>query len=91
MLALARGLATDPAVLLLDELSMGLAPLVVEELYEQVAGLAGSGVAVLVVEQFARVVLGVADRAAVLVHGRVTATGTPADIESTLSTAYLGG
>ncbi len=91
MLALARGLATDPAVLVLDELSMGLAPLVVEELYGQVAGLAGSGVAVLVVEQFARVVMGVADRAAVLVQGRVTATGTPADIESTLSTAYLGG
>jgi branched-chain amino acid transport system ATP-binding protein len=91
MLALARGLATDPAVLVLDELSMGLAPLVVEELYGQVAGLAGSGVAVLVVEQFARVVMGVADRASVLVQGRVTATGTPADIESTLSTAYLGG
>jgi branched-chain amino acid transport system ATP-binding protein len=91
MLALARGLATDPAVLVLDELSMGLAPLVVEELYGQVAALARSGVSVLVVEQFARVVMGVADRAALLVQGRVVATGHPADIESTLSTAYLGG
>jgi branched-chain amino acid transport system ATP-binding protein len=48
MLALARGLAADPAVLLLDELSMGLAPLVVGRLYEQVAEIARQGVAVLV-------------------------------------------
>jgi branched-chain amino acid transport system ATP-binding protein len=91
MLALARGLATDPAVLILDELSMGLAPLVVEELYGQVAGLAGAGVSVLVVEQFARVVMGVADRAALLTQGRVAAVGRPHEIESKLSSAYLGG
>lgn len=91
MLALARGLATDPAVLVLDELSMGLAPLIVEELYAQVAALARTGISILVVEQFARVVLGVADRAAILVHGQVAATGTPAEIESKLSAAYLGG
>jgi branched-chain amino acid transport system ATP-binding protein len=91
MLALARGLATDPAVLILDELSMGLAPLVVEELYGQVAELARTGVSILVVEQFARVVLGVADRAAIMVHGRVSDVGTPDEIESKLSSAYLGG
>jgi branched-chain amino acid transport system ATP-binding protein len=91
MLALSRGLATDPAVLVLDELSMGLAPLVVDELYAQVARLARQGVSVLVVEQFARVVLGVADRAAILAHGRVTAVGAPHEIESQLSAAYLGG
>ncbi|HET9612322.1 MAG TPA: ABC transporter ATP-binding protein [Acidimicrobiales bacterium] len=91
MLALARGLATDPAVLVLDELSMGLAPLVVEELYGQVGELAATGVSVLVVEQFARVVLGVADRAALVVGGRVVGSGTPHEIESTLSSAYLGG
>jgi len=91
MLALARGLATDPAVLILDELSMGLAPLVVEQLYAQVAELARTGVSVLVVEQFARVVLGVADRAAIMVHGRVSDIGTPHEIESKLSSAYLGG
>jgi branched-chain amino acid transport system ATP-binding protein len=91
MLALARGLATNPAVLILDELSMGLAPLVVEQLYAQVAELARTGVSVLVVEQFARVVLGVADRAAIMVHGRVGDVGTPQEIESKLSTAYLGG
>jgi branched-chain amino acid transport system ATP-binding protein len=91
MLALARGLVTDPAVLILDELSMGLAPLVVEELYGQVAALARTGVSVLVVEQFARVVLGVADRAAIMLHGSVVDTGAPHEIESKLSSAYLGG
>jgi branched-chain amino acid transport system ATP-binding protein len=91
MLALARGLATDPAVLVLDELSMGLAPLVVEELYGQVGALAATGLSVLVVEQFARVVLGVADRAALVVGGRVVGVGAPQEIESTLSSAYLGG
>jgi branched-chain amino acid transport system ATP-binding protein len=91
MLALARGLATDPAVLVLDELSMGLAPLVVEQLYEQVASLARTGVSVLVVEQFAGVVLGVAHRAAILLQGAIAAVGTPAEIESKLSSAYLGG
>jgi branched-chain amino acid transport system ATP-binding protein len=91
MLALARGLATDPAVLVLDELSMGLAPMVVEQLYGQVAELARIGISILVVEQFARVVLGVADRAAIMLHGRVSEVGTPHEIESKLSTAYLGG
>ena len=91
MLALARGLATDPAVLVLDELSMGLAPLVVEELYAHVGELARTGVSVLVVEQFARVVLGVADRAAIMLHGCVASVGSPHEIESELSSAYLGG
>jgi branched-chain amino acid transport system ATP-binding protein len=90
MLALARGLATRPALLMLDELSMGLAPLIVEELYAQVAAIAASGVSIVVVEQFARTVLGVADLAAILVHGRIGAVGAPEDIEADLSAAYLG-
>ncbi|MDL4816349.1 ABC transporter ATP-binding protein [Actinomadura opuntiae] len=91
MLALARGLATDPAVLLLDELSMGLAPLVVGRLYEQVAEIARQGVAVLVVEQFAAAVLGIADRAAVLVRGRIERQGHPDDgLRAELSALYLG-
>ena len=90
MLALARGLATNPAVLLLDELSMGLAPLVVEDLYEKVAAIAREGVSILVVEQFARVVLGVADHAAIMVHGKVAAFGRPEDLAGELQTAYLG-
>ncbi|MEY2436993.1 MAG: branched-chain amino acid transport system ATP-binding protein [Acidimicrobiaceae bacterium] len=90
MLALARGLATNPAVLLLDELSMGLAPLVVEDLYEKVAAIAREGVSILVVEQFARVVLGVADHAAIMVHGKVSAFGRPDELAGELQTAYLG-
>jgi len=90
MLALARGLATNPALLMLDELSMGLAPLIVEELYAQVAAIASSGVSIVVVEQFARAVLGVADLAAVLVQGRISAVGSPEEIEGELTIAYLG-
>ncbi len=90
MLALARGLATRPALLLLDELSMGLAPLIVEDLYTQVAAIAATGVSILVVEQFAHAVLGVADLAAILVRGRIGALGPPDEIEAQLSSAYLG-
>ncbi|MFI1464314.1 ABC transporter ATP-binding protein [Nocardia carnea] len=91
MLALARGLATDPAVLLLDELSMGLAPLVVERLYEQVAEIARQGVAVLIVEQFAAAVLDIADTAAVLVRGRIEHQGPPdLGLRNQLATLYLG-
>jgi branched-chain amino acid transport system ATP-binding protein len=90
MLAMARGLATEPALLLLDELSMGLAPIIVEELYEIVAHIARDGVSILVVEQFARTVLGAADLAAIMVHGRIAKVGRPHDLEAELSTAYLG-
>jgi branched-chain amino acid transport system ATP-binding protein len=91
MLALARGLATDPAVLMLDELSMGLAPLMVSRLYEYVAEIARQGVAVLVVEQFATAALGIADHAAVLVRGRVERQGRPDGVlRAELSALYLG-
>ncbi|MCX5044225.1 ABC transporter ATP-binding protein [Aldersonia sp. NBC_00410] len=91
MLALARGLATDPAVLLLDELSMGLAPLIVGELYEQVAEIARQGVAVLVVEQFASAVLDIADHAAVMVRGRIQQQGHPdGGFRTELANLYLG-
>ena len=92
MLALARGLATDPAVLLLDELSMGLAPLVVGRLYDHVAEIARQGVAVLVVEQFAAAVLGIADHAAVLIRGRVAHRIRPDHgSHAELAALYLGG
>ena len=90
MLAMARGLATDPTLLIIDELSMGLAPLIVAELYELVASIAREGVSILVVEQFARTVLGVADRAVIMQHGHVVAAGVPSDLEAELSAAYLG-
>ena len=60
MLALSRALTTNPVLLMLDDLSMGLAPLIVENLYDTVAELARDGVSILVVEQFAQAVLGVA-------------------------------
>jgi branched-chain amino acid transport system ATP-binding protein len=91
MLALARALTSDPALLLLDELSMGLAPLIVEELYETVGRIARSGVSILVVEQFARTALQIADHAAVMTGGRVVATGEPNEIESIMADVMLGG
>jgi branched-chain amino acid transport system ATP-binding protein len=90
MLAMARGLATDPALLILDELSMGLAPIIVEELYAIVAQVARQGVSILVVEQFASTVLGVADYAAIIVHGRIARAGRPSELRDDLSKAYLG-
>jgi branched-chain amino acid transport system ATP-binding protein len=90
MLAMARGLASDPALLFLDELSMGLAPLVVQELYGIVGQIAQSGVSILVVEQFARTVLGVADVAAIMLNGVVRKVGRPDEIEDDLSAIYMG-
>jgi branched-chain amino acid transport system ATP-binding protein len=91
MLSMSRALATNPAVLLLDELSMGLAPIVVSELYNIVAAVAAEGVSVLLVEQFARSVLGIAHRAAIMVNGRIIRTGAPDEIAEELTSAYLGG
>jgi len=91
MLALSRALASDPTLLLLDELSMGLAPLIVDELYETVGRIAASGVSILCVEQFAATALRVADYAAVMTGGRVVATGEPAEIERTMADVILGG
>jgi len=91
MLAMARALTSDPALLLLDELSMGLAPLIVDELYETVAKIAASGVSILVVEQFARTALRVADYGAVMSGGRVVHTGEPNEIERHMTDMILGG
>jgi ABC-type branched-subunit amino acid transport system ATPase component len=90
MLAMARALTTDPKVLLLDELSMGLAPIVVEELYEIVARIAAEDVSILIVEQFAHEVLDVAETAAIMLHGQIQLTGRPHQIADELDAAYLG-
>jgi branched-chain amino acid transport system ATP-binding protein len=59
-------------------------------LYEIVANIAKEGVSILVVEQFARAVLGIADSVGIMLRGRVTNFGTPSEMEAELSTAYLG-
>jgi branched-chain amino acid transport system ATP-binding protein len=89
MLAISRALVTDPKVLLLDELSMGLAPLVVGELYELVATLAGQGMTILLVEQFVTTALSVAGRAAIMVHGRIEQQGTPKEMAEAALGVYL--
>ena len=90
MLALARGLGTDPAVLLVDELSMGVAPIVVGDLYEAVAEVAATGVSVLVVEQFATIGLQYASDVYVLAHGVVTYRGPSDGAMEAVHAAYLG-
>ncbi len=89
MLAISRALAGDTRVLLLDEISMGLAPIVVGQLYELVAGIAAGGVTVILVEQFAETALKVADRAAIMLHGRIAHEGTPSEMGAAALSVYL--
>jgi branched-chain amino acid transport system ATP-binding protein len=90
MLAMARALSTNPALLLLDELSMGLAPIVVEQLYEIVGQITEEGVSLLVVEQFARAVLGIADWVGIMLRGQIVKFDRPTAVEAELASAYLG-
>jgi branched-chain amino acid transport system ATP-binding protein len=89
MLAISRALVTDPKVLLLDELSMGLAPLIVAELYELVGNLGRRGMTILLVEQFVTTALSVATRAAIMVHGRIQQEGTPEEMAAAALGVYL--
>jgi len=94
MLTLARALASDPRLLLVDELSLGLAPLVVRRLLLAVRAAADRGVGVLLVEQHAVDALDVADRIVVLRHGEVVLTGTARELRDQLGdleSAYLSG
>jgi branched-chain amino acid transport system ATP-binding protein len=90
MLAMSRALSTKPGLLLLDEISMGLAPLIVAELYEVVAQIAKEGFAILLVEQFAATALAVAERAAVMIHGRIEIEGSPAEVGAAAGALYMG-
>ncbi|TYB41193.1 ABC transporter ATP-binding protein [Actinomadura chibensis] len=93
MVVLARALAMSPSVLLIDEMSLGLAPVIVKRLLPAVRALADEGVAVLLVEQFATLALAVADTAHVLAGGRLTHSGPAAPLRKApdvLHAAYLG-
>jgi branched-chain amino acid transport system ATP-binding protein len=92
MVVLAQALVSRPKVLLVDELSLGLAPLVVKRLVPTLAQVAASGVAVLLIEQFAHVALGLANVAYVLEGGRIRYRGTARELKEnpeTLHSAYL--
>jgi branched-chain amino acid transport system ATP-binding protein len=90
-LAIARALVARPDVLLLDEPSLGLAPTVVERLFETLAGLRVRGVSILLVEQRAQMTIAFADRTHVIANGRLRLTLGPADAGDTdkLTAAYL--
>ncbi|MGQ0623898.1 MAG: ABC transporter ATP-binding protein [Sporichthyaceae bacterium] len=78
MLAISRALMSDPQLLLIDELSLGLSPLIVDEILERMLELNKNGLSVLLIEQFVHRALAIADRIYVLKKGRVAYSGTPA-------------
>jgi branched-chain amino acid transport system ATP-binding protein len=92
MLAMGRGLMARPKFLLLDEPSLGLAPLLVAEVFEIIRNLAKEGTTILLVEQLANLALEVADRAYVLETGTITTGGTAAEVavDPKVRAAYLG-
>jgi len=92
MCAIARGIMAKPELLILDEPSLGLAPLVVKEVFALVKALRAEGITVLLVEQHVRNALGMADRGAVLENGRVVLQGSGADLlgDPMLRKAYMG-
>ena len=93
MLAIARGLLSGPTLLMLDEPTAGLAPLVVEEVFRQLRGLARGGIAVLMVEQNAKAALRVSDRGYVLTEGRNRFAGAARALldDPAVAEAFLGG
>ncbi len=92
MLAVARALMARPRLLMMDEPSLGLAPLICEQIFEIVGRLNREGITVLLVEQNARMALSVAHRAYLLEQGRVAFQGTPSEVSSNeaISRVYLG-
>ena len=92
MLAMARALMTDPRIVLMDEPSMGLSPLLVKEVFSIIKSLHEAGITVLLVEQNAKMALSIADRAYVLETGRIAMEGRAADLltDDKVRQAYLG-
>ena len=93
MLAMARALMSNPKLLMLDEPSMGLAPILVEQIFDIIRNLHKAGTTILLVEQNAQMALSVADRGYVLETGKIVSTGTGAQLlnDESVKKAYLGG
>ena len=93
MLAMGRALMSRPKLLMLDEPSMGLAPILVEQIFEIIQNLHKAGTTILLVEQNAQAALSVADRGYVLETGRIVTSGTGAELlaDEAVKKAYLGG
>ncbi|MBR0367038.1 MAG: ABC transporter ATP-binding protein [Clostridia bacterium] len=93
MLAMGRALISKPKLLMLDEPSMGLAPILVEQIFDIIKELHAAGVTILLVEQNAQMALSIADRAYVLGTGKITISGSAVDVlaDDRVRAAYLGG
>ena len=93
MLAMGRALMSHPNLLMLDEPSMGLAPILVEQVFDIIAALHKAGTTILLVEQNAEMALSIADRAYVMETGRITLSGTGKELAASeeVQKAYLGG
>lgn len=93
MLAMGRALMSKPKLLMLDEPSMGLAPILVQQIFDIIKELHEAGTTILLVEQNAEMALRIADRAYVLESGRITLSGTGAELaqSDSVKKAYLGG
>jgi len=91
MLAIGRALMSEPQLLLCDEISLGLAPLVIKEIYQRLRRINAEGITIVLVEQDIRQSLKVADRAYVMLEGKVVLEGNPADLsEEQVKEAYFG-
>ena len=93
MLAMGRALMSRPKLLMLDEPSMGLAPILVEQIFDIIADLHKTGATILLVEQNAQMALSIASRGYVMETGKITATGTGQELLASeeVRKAYLGG
>ena len=92
MLAISRGLMGHPKMMLLDEPSLGLAPIIVNQIFEMIQQIRDQGITILLVEQNARKALSICDKACVLENGKVVVTGTGSELLSSdvIKKAYLG-
>jgi branched-chain amino acid transport system ATP-binding protein len=91
MVAIGRCLMSSPKLILFDELSLGLAPLVIEEIYRKVRQINGQGITCIIIEQDMRRALSIADDVCVMLEGSIVLRGKPADLkEDAISAAYFG-